>query len=274
GWSDVLPYYRKLENELDFTGDLHGRDGPVPIRRTKPEDWAPLSKAIYAFAQERQIPFIADMNADFRDGYGAVPMSNWPHKRASAAICYLERDSARAQQPDYRQRCNSNGLIVRRPPRHRHQRAYRRPGAKFARARDHPFRRRRPLARIPDALGAGPGGAAARIRHRRARGSARCRRKSFQPRDYLHRPASAPQSTAGPIGAAAPDDRISLFLQPARRAADRHVHQRAVQDLVESAPLPGRQSRAHIAKASVARPSVAYRARCRAALRRIQLHRR
>ena len=89
-WSDVLPYYRKLENELDFTGELHGRDGPVPIRRTKLEDWAPLSKAIYAFAQERQIPFIADMNADFRDGYGAVPMSNWPHKRASAAICYLD----------------------------------------------------------------------------------------------------------------------------------------------------------------------------------------
>jgi 5-(hydroxymethyl)furfural/furfural oxidase len=49
-----------------------------------------LSKAVYAFAQERQIPFIADMNADFRDGYGAVPMSNWPHKRASAAICYLD----------------------------------------------------------------------------------------------------------------------------------------------------------------------------------------
>src|SRR6266508_4573132 len=75
---------------MDFTVELHGRDGPVPIRRTKPEDWAPLSKAVYAFAQERQIPFIADMNADFRDGYGAVPMSNWPHKRASAAICYLD----------------------------------------------------------------------------------------------------------------------------------------------------------------------------------------
>jgi 5-(hydroxymethyl)furfural/furfural oxidase len=96
GWADVLPYFRKLEHEMDFTGELHGRDGPVPIRRTKPEDWAPLSKAIYAFAQERQIPFIADMNADFRDGYGAVPMSNWPHKRASAAICYLD-SSVRAR---------------------------------------------------------------------------------------------------------------------------------------------------------------------------------
>jgi 5-(hydroxymethyl)furfural/furfural oxidase len=90
GWNDVLPYYRKLENELDFWGDMHGKDGPVPIRRTRPEDWAPLSKAVHAFAQERQIPFIADMNVDFRDGYGAVPMSNWPHKRASAAICYLD----------------------------------------------------------------------------------------------------------------------------------------------------------------------------------------
>jgi 5-(hydroxymethyl)furfural/furfural oxidase len=90
GWNEVLPYYRKLENDLDFGGEMHGRSGPVPIRRTSPDDWAPLSKAVHAFAQERQIPFIADMNADFRDGYGAVPMSNWPDKRASAAICYLD----------------------------------------------------------------------------------------------------------------------------------------------------------------------------------------
>jgi 5-(hydroxymethyl)furfural/furfural oxidase len=90
GWQDVLPFYRKLEHDLDFGGDMHGTDGPVPIRRTKPEDWAPLSKAVHAYAQERQIPFIADMNTDFRDGYGAVPMSNWPDKRASAAICYLD----------------------------------------------------------------------------------------------------------------------------------------------------------------------------------------
>src|SRR5258708_391628 len=89
GWTDVLPYYPQLEHELASSGELHRRDGPVPIRRTKREDCAPLAKAAHAFAQERQIPFIADMNGDFRDGYGAVPMSNWPHKRASAAICYL-----------------------------------------------------------------------------------------------------------------------------------------------------------------------------------------
>ena len=95
GWDDVLPYYRKLENDFDFDGALHGKDGPVPIRRTTTDDWAPLAKAVHAFAQERQMPFVADMNADFRDGYGAVPMSNWPLKRASAAICYLGADVRR-----------------------------------------------------------------------------------------------------------------------------------------------------------------------------------
>ena len=89
GWDDVLPYYRRLEHDWDFDGALHGQDGPVPIRRTAVEEWAPLAKAVHQFAQERQIPFVADMNADFRDGYGGVPMSNWPQKRGSAAICYL-----------------------------------------------------------------------------------------------------------------------------------------------------------------------------------------
>jgi len=97
GWKDVLPYYRKLEHDLDFDGELHGKEGPVPIRRTSQQEWAPLAKAVHAFAQERQIAFVADMNADFRDGYGAVPMSNWPNKRASAAICYLDA-SVRARR--------------------------------------------------------------------------------------------------------------------------------------------------------------------------------
>jgi 5-(hydroxymethyl)furfural/furfural oxidase len=95
GWDSVLPYYCKLENDWDFDGPLHGKAGPVPIRRTKPDEWAPLAKAVHAFAQERQIAFIADMNGDFRDGYGAVPMSNWPQQRASAAICYLDSDVRR-----------------------------------------------------------------------------------------------------------------------------------------------------------------------------------
>jgi 5-(hydroxymethyl)furfural/furfural oxidase len=36
------------------------------------------------------MPHVADMNGDFRDGYGSLPMSNTPERRASAAICYLD----------------------------------------------------------------------------------------------------------------------------------------------------------------------------------------
>ena len=90
GWDGVLPYFRKLEHDLDFSGELHGDDGPTPVRRVKREEWTPVARAAHAFAQARQMPLIADMNADFRDGYCALPMSNTTARRASAAICYLD----------------------------------------------------------------------------------------------------------------------------------------------------------------------------------------
>jgi 5-(hydroxymethyl)furfural/furfural oxidase len=34
GWDNCLPYFRKLENDTDFNGPLHGQDGPLRIRRT------------------------------------------------------------------------------------------------------------------------------------------------------------------------------------------------------------------------------------------------
>jgi 5-(hydroxymethyl)furfural/furfural oxidase len=36
------------------------------------------------------MPHLADMNGDFRDGYGSLPMSNTAERRASSAICYLD----------------------------------------------------------------------------------------------------------------------------------------------------------------------------------------
>lgn len=111
GWDEVLPYYRKLESDQDFDGALHSNDGPVPIRRTKAADWAPLAKAVHAFAEERQIPFVADMNADFRDGYGAVPMSNTADQRRSASICYLTADVRRRPNLTIMTRATVTGLV-------------------------------------------------------------------------------------------------------------------------------------------------------------------
>jgi 5-(hydroxymethyl)furfural/furfural oxidase len=90
GWADVLPYFRKLESDLDFAGDMHGASGPIPIRRTPRDQWAPLTRAIHQFAAKRQMPYVADMNGDFRDGHASLPMSSTAERRASAAICYLD----------------------------------------------------------------------------------------------------------------------------------------------------------------------------------------
>ncbi len=89
-WRAVLPYFRRLESDQDFANEMHGSDGPMPVRRVAREEWPPLTRAIAGFAEERQIPFVADMNGDFRDGLGAVPMSNTRTRRASSALCYLD----------------------------------------------------------------------------------------------------------------------------------------------------------------------------------------
>jgi 5-(hydroxymethyl)furfural/furfural oxidase len=89
-WRDVLPYFRKLETDFDFDGEFHGDGGPIPIRHTPKEQWPPLSRALEQYTREHQMPFIADMNGDFRDGYGSLPMSSTPTRRGSTAMGYLD----------------------------------------------------------------------------------------------------------------------------------------------------------------------------------------
>jgi 5-(hydroxymethyl)furfural/furfural oxidase len=92
-WQDVLPYFRKLETDFDFGGDLHGLEGPVPIRRTPRTAWPAFPQAAAEFAGSCGFSYIADMNADFGDGLCSQAMSNSPRGRASSAICYLDKET-------------------------------------------------------------------------------------------------------------------------------------------------------------------------------------
>ena len=38
-WKDVLPYFKKVERDLDFDGPLHGKDGRIPVRRIPQAHW-------------------------------------------------------------------------------------------------------------------------------------------------------------------------------------------------------------------------------------------
>lgn len=90
GWADVLPYFRRIESDLNFAGPLHGATGPITVRRHAPEQWPPFSAAAAHALRQRGFNYVEDMNGDFSDGIAAVPMSNLPERRVSAATAYLD----------------------------------------------------------------------------------------------------------------------------------------------------------------------------------------
>jgi 5-(hydroxymethyl)furfural/furfural oxidase len=89
-WKDLLPSFRRLERDLDFNGELHGADGPVTIRRHRPDDWPPFCRAVGVAAAERGWPVVEDMNGDFGDGYCRLPVSATSSSRVSSASAYLD----------------------------------------------------------------------------------------------------------------------------------------------------------------------------------------
>lgn len=90
GWNDVLPYFRKLERDMDFDGPLHGKSGPIPIRRVFPDLWNGHAQAVAkAFAQQGYT-FLPDQNGEFVDGYFPLSISNIYERRVSTAIAYLD----------------------------------------------------------------------------------------------------------------------------------------------------------------------------------------
>jgi 5-(hydroxymethyl)furfural/furfural oxidase len=89
GWDDVLPYFKRLERDLDFDDAMHGRDGPLPVRRMSRAEWPPYCRALGAVLERRGHAPVADMNGDFSEGLGTIPMNNLPAQRVSAAMAYL-----------------------------------------------------------------------------------------------------------------------------------------------------------------------------------------
>lgn len=89
GWDDVLPYFRKLETDLDFGGPLHGTDGPIPIRRVPRPQWPAQAAAFAKAFAAAGLPWLDDQNAEFGDGHFPITISNRDDRRASAAMGYL-----------------------------------------------------------------------------------------------------------------------------------------------------------------------------------------
>lgn len=91
GWSfaDCLPYFRKLEDDQDFGGDFHGKGGPIPIVRWKPDELAPLQRGFREACLAEGYPPSEDHNVPGATGVGSWAMNRSGTLRISTAIGYL-----------------------------------------------------------------------------------------------------------------------------------------------------------------------------------------
>jgi 5-(hydroxymethyl)furfural/furfural oxidase len=94
-WETVLPFFRKLERDLDFEGPLHGREGNIPIRRIPPDNWSDHTRAVAEAFKLAGYKYVDDQNGEVEDGYFSVSISNIYERRVSAAIGYLDPKTRR-----------------------------------------------------------------------------------------------------------------------------------------------------------------------------------
>ena len=93
-WSydEVLPFFRKLENDYDFGGsEFHGDSGPMPIRRWRDEELVPGQHAFIESCVAAGFPEVKDHNHPESTGVGPIPSTRHdPELRATTATTYLK----------------------------------------------------------------------------------------------------------------------------------------------------------------------------------------
>ena len=90
-WSfaKVLPFYRRLEHDADFGGDVHSKGGPVWIERPKRSNWHPTVSAFHASCREMGFADSPDFNDPESTGVGPCALNVRDGIRVSTAIGYL-----------------------------------------------------------------------------------------------------------------------------------------------------------------------------------------
>jgi choline dehydrogenase len=89
-WSDVLPYFRLLEDDPIGSETLHGRGGPMPIRRERKEDLTPLQTGLMEACISRGYSETEDHNNHETTGVGVIPKNVVDGVRMSTAMTYLD----------------------------------------------------------------------------------------------------------------------------------------------------------------------------------------
>ena len=232
-WDNVLPFFKKVERDMDFDGPWHGKEGRIPVRRIFPDLWPEHAKAAGETFKAAGYKFLIDQNAEFEDGYFPITISNVYERRVSAAIGYLDPGTRMRENLTISTDTQVSTLLFDGHALRRREGEGRRARDRVPRARGDPVVRRDPFAGASVACRHRAGGAPARHGHRGARGAAG------------RGPAIAGSSGGGGRGvhqavrayrqrlhAAAHLPGAAVFVEARRHSAGRHVHRGDQQDVV------------------------------------------
>jgi choline dehydrogenase-like flavoprotein len=89
GWSyrDVLPYFKRAENNQRFANEFHAYGGPLGV--SNPISPLPICEAFFQAGQELGIPFNPDFNGERQEGLGYYQLTQLDARRSSTSTGYL-----------------------------------------------------------------------------------------------------------------------------------------------------------------------------------------
>lgn len=89
GWSyrEVLPYFKRAEDNQRFADDYHDYGGPVGV--SMPVSALPICDAYIRAGQELGIPYNHDFNGKTQAGVGFYQLTQRNRRRSSASLAYL-----------------------------------------------------------------------------------------------------------------------------------------------------------------------------------------
>ena len=92
-WSyeKVLPFFRKLETDVDRHGDYHGSEGPIFVHHSNPDAWDAAQRAFFNACRASAFAEAHDHNHPDSNGVGPGVTNNHHGVRFSTALGYLSQ---------------------------------------------------------------------------------------------------------------------------------------------------------------------------------------
>jgi choline dehydrogenase-like flavoprotein len=89
GWSyaDVLPYFKRSENNAVYNGEYHGQSGPLHVSNVRTDN--PVHEIYLQAAREAQFRIREDFNGEEQEGLGIYQLTQQDGERWSAARAYI-----------------------------------------------------------------------------------------------------------------------------------------------------------------------------------------